>query len=706
MKLVWSVLLTFGMTLSSFAQAYKTPKNVPFPEWIAWTALTPSPEALPQEENDEKKENWGQVMKWVSGQSSWIHHSSGQKNQYGLGLTILNVKGMIPVLQGFFPQAGERLWLLSNREQKGPFDARHANFRGDFAVPPISGDSLCLIWETTNAIPPNWNISHVWYEFASEKSGFGSSGPCNIDVECLGQNQLKDAMVLVLSPTGARRCTGTLLNNTSQDGNPLVLTARHCNTSSESIFVFDYFSPSCGGPDAALNRSVQGAVKLASSSLSDGELWRLDRTPLPQWKPFWAGWNRSDSVPGSAYYGLHHPSGDVLKHSKAELNGVGRSTYLGQVSGTGSYLRVNRWATGTTEPGSSGSPLVQAETNQVVGHLRGGYAACGNDLEDYYGGLFAGWTGIDSTRSLGVWLDPIQQGTESMPGGYYPQPALDVDLELLAPDPNLYCPGQPILAGIVNWGRFCPDSIGVKLRTKQGVVEWNQACSMVFSDTLWLDLRSKLPFTLGSDSLELQLILPEGMEDEYPVDNMRTGFVRINPAPQNTIHYSHPELKQAELRILDTQGNLIWKRASTDSISGSTTDTLCLGIACVNISWPEWHETPPAIPFAEIRFKSMDQELSWNSEVGWGDKNWCQPGPLAKDKAQVIPNPSYGEGYYYSPPQHPGGTVWILDSHGKRVGAFDVQPETMKALPDIALPSGIYFLVPANGGQAVKWIVQ
>ncbi|MDA0930875.1 MAG: T9SS type A sorting domain-containing protein [Bacteroidetes bacterium] len=706
MKSVWTVLFTLGLTLSTFAQEFKSLKRMSFPDWVDWTVLTPNPVPLLSEPNQEKTQPWGQVMNLLPGQGSWIAQAQGHRIQYSVGFTMNQVKATIPVLQGFFPQAGEQLWLLSNRELRGPFDFRHANSRGDFAVPPISGDSLCLIWETTQAIPPNWSISHLWYEPSSEKSGFGSAGPCNIDVECLGQNQLKDAMVLILSPTGARRCTGTLLNNTAQDGSPLILTARHCNTSSESIFVFDYFSPSCGGPDAALNRSVQGAVKLASSSISDGELWKLDRNPLPQWKPFWAGWNRSDSVPGPAYYGLHHPRGDVLKHSKAEMNGLGRSTYLGAVSGTGAYLRVNRWATGTTEPGSSGSPLIQAETNQLVGHLRGGYAACGNELEDYYGGLFAGWAGLDSARSLGVWLDPIQQGTAALPGGYYPQAALDVDFELLAPEPNLYCLGQPILAGIVNWGRICPDSVSIELKSKQGTVEWKQPCSMAFSDTLWLDLRPKIPFALGSDSLELRLILPEGMPDEYPADNLRSAYVRINPAPINTIQYSHPELKQAELRILDTQGNLIWKRASTDSVSGSTTDTLCLGIACVNISWPDWHETPPAIPFAEIRFKGLNQELTWNSEAGWEDKNWCQPSPLAEDKAQVFPNPSQGEGYYYAPPQHVGGTIWILDSHGKRVAAFDAQPETMTALPKIRLASGLYFLVPANGGESVKWIVQ
>ena len=36
------------------------------------------------------------------------------------------------------------------------------------------------------------------------------------------------------------------------------------------------------------------------------------------------------------------------------------------------------WDDGTTEPGSSGSPLFD-QNHRVIGQLHGGYAACGND---------------------------------------------------------------------------------------------------------------------------------------------------------------------------------------------------------------------------------------------------------------------------------------------------------------------------------------
>ena len=41
-------------------------------------------------------------------------------------------------------------------------------------------------------------------------------------------------------------------------------------------------------------------------------------------------------------------------------------------SNAGNYWDVNNWEDGTTEPGSSGSPLFDGNTHRIVGHLYGG----------------------------------------------------------------------------------------------------------------------------------------------------------------------------------------------------------------------------------------------------------------------------------------------------------------------------------------------
>ncbi len=48
------------------------------------------------------------------------------------------------------------------------------------------------------------------------------------------------------------------------------------------------------------------------------------------------------------------------------------------------------WSGGSTEGGSSGSPLIDTTTRRVVGVLSGGFASCANPTGyDYYGRLSA-----------------------------------------------------------------------------------------------------------------------------------------------------------------------------------------------------------------------------------------------------------------------------------------------------------------------------
>jgi len=695
--------LVLGPALKSQVPQEPGPPHVP--AGILWQVFSPLAAQKSAQNQIEKQESWGQVVEVKSDTLFWQSRSVGSAFHYFLGLSVGQAKAMIPVLSGFNPKPGERLWLVSNQSHYGPFDAQHANARGDFAVPPLSGDSLCLIYASASPEPPTVRLSHLWFETLAEKGGFGSSGPCNMDVECISPNPVKDALVLILSPSGARRCTGTLVNNTAQDGAALVLTARHCNTTADAIFVFDYYSPSCGGPDASLLRSIQGGSRLASNPNSDAELWKLDRSPLPQWKPFWAGWNRADSLPGSGYYGLHHPSGDVLKHSTAEFNGVGRSTYLGAVSGSGSYLRVNNWTSGTTEPGSSGSPLIQGGTHAVVGQLRGGYAACSNNLEDYYGGLFAAWNHSDTAQSLGLWLDPAQSNSAALAGGYYPRPVYELDFEVLLPEDRPYCFGQPIRAGIVRWGQTNVDSIGLELRNSAGLQAWKLPASLGFSDTLWVDIKDRLGLELGSDSLELEVKLPAPLSDQQPGDNRRKGRVRIQSGPLNVIQYSHAELKRSELRILSAQGDLIWRRASSDSLSNSSADTLCLGVTCLNVSWPDWHDSPPVISGAQIALSGGGQFQVWNSQQGWNDKNFCLPAPGAAQQPFVFPNPSAGPGYFYLPGSYSEGRILVVDGMGRICGRFEALPGTYTQIPDFRLAAGVYALVPLEGGAGIKWLI-
>ncbi|MBD3869039.1 MAG: hypothetical protein IFK94_13025, partial [Acidobacteria bacterium] len=79
------------------------------------------------------------------------------------------------------------------------------------------------------------------------------------------------------------------------------------------------------------------------------------------------------------------------------------------------------WDLGTTEGGSSGSPLYNQD-HQVIGQLHGGYASCSSQTSDWYGKLSVSWTGGGTNAtSLEPWLDHAGTGQTSVntlvPGG-------------------------------------------------------------------------------------------------------------------------------------------------------------------------------------------------------------------------------------------------------------------------------------------------
>jgi len=82
-----------------------------------------------------------------------------------------------------------------------------------------------------------------------------------------------------------------------------------------------------------------------------------------------------------------------------------------------SHWRVTRWDRGTTEGGSSGSPLFDTN-NRIIGQLHGGSASCRNMSGwDGYGKIAKSWN-VGWTRSgrLRDHLDPSNTRAETVNG--------------------------------------------------------------------------------------------------------------------------------------------------------------------------------------------------------------------------------------------------------------------------------------------------
>lgn len=255
------------------------------------------------------------------------------------------------------------------------------------------------------------------------------SGSCNYDVVCPEGDAWRDQIqsVAAYSTGGNLFCTGAAINNTANNKRPFFLTARHCgidrSNAASVVAYWNFQNSTCrasgsaisgAAGDGQLSQFNSGAIFRASYYLSDMTLIEFD-DPVPiDANVYLSGWNRADDVVPSVV-AIHHPNVDE-KRISFENDPVSISAYLKEDGSGVSHIRVADWDLGTTEPGSSGSPIYDPE-RRIVGQLHGGFAACGNDEPDWYGRINISWDGRDTDSSgLKSWLDPISLGSLAIDG--------------------------------------------------------------------------------------------------------------------------------------------------------------------------------------------------------------------------------------------------------------------------------------------------
>ena len=268
--------------------------------------------------------------------------------------------------------------------------------------------------------------------------GFGNAGSCEVHVNCAeGESWQKEkngvARVLVKQGGGTFWCTGSLVNNTNNDGKPYFLTANHCGNSADSIdyaqwlFYFNYESLNCEQPvfEPELH-TLSGSYVLAhapsgTTSGSDFKLLLLKDTVPSEYRPYYNGWNNLNEASPSGVT-IHHPQGDLKMISTYESSLVSTKYNQSSPDPNEKYWMVTWDETvsghGVTEGGSSGSPIFDYN-GYIVGSLTGGFASCSNlTAADYYGKFSYSWesNGSDSTEQLKYWLDPTNSGVPSLKG--------------------------------------------------------------------------------------------------------------------------------------------------------------------------------------------------------------------------------------------------------------------------------------------------
>lgn len=292
-------------------------------------------------------------------------------------------------------------------------------------------------------------VVHGYRSLDYKQKYIGDSGNCNNNVICPEGDNWRDqirsvGILLTQNNLAAGFCSGALINNSCQDETPFFLTANHCGADDPTTVVgFNFESTTCTGNSGPyLNNTISGVSLRASNGGSDVMLLELSSVPPASYNVYYSGWDRTGNI-STGHVGIHHPAGD-LKKITFDTNAGTQGTFSGAAC-----WRVGNWEDGTTEGGSSGSPLFNS-SGLIIGQLYGGSASCSSITEDFYGRFDVSWDGGSNPgNELKTWLDPCNTGATTLQG-------YDPNAIVLNEDASITFSQAPA-------GTLCGDTISQKL---------------------------------------------------------------------------------------------------------------------------------------------------------------------------------------------------------------------------------------------------
>jgi len=607
----------------------------------------------------------------------------------------------------------------------GAFTNKNHNPDGNFAVMPLAGDEIVFELHEPATVAGKSEIQfesiiHGYRDFYGAMKNFGSSGSCNINVNCpLGEgweNQIR-SICMLLTANNSRFCSGAMVNNTNQDGRPFILTARHCQAANNTIFMFNYQSPGCLSINGPTNFTVQGCVTRASRAGTDFALLELNQAPPANYNVFYAGWSNENVIPQTTT-GIHHPAGDIKKISRDDDPSV-YFTYSNALC-----WRVQNWEQGTTEGGSSGSPLFD-QNKRIVGQLFGGSASCQSITHDNYGRFDVSWaTGNQASSRLREWLDSANTGVTTLDGlgdNFVPF-AYDLRVVSIDAPVGVYCNVQSITPKIVirNLGTEVISNFKIKYGVNGPInmtYDWSGTLNPGENTTVELN---PLVINIGNNqTLGVEVAEPNGMEDENTSNNFGTSnysWLEGFPHQLQLTTDNYSDETSWELRDLFT--NQILYSVARGDLSDATTynETFCLPKGCYKFILKDSYGDGICCGFNGNGSYSLTNHE--NTTLVQGGQftfqettEFCVDTILTNIKLlqenlgfTIAPNPTAGQFQLISKSnQKPQGIVEIYNLNGQLLNSFNIS-ESRQMIDISDYNSGIYLLkiIDSNTSQVLR----
>jgi len=376
--------------------------------------------------------------------NSGISFIAGNMKVWRVGIRSKEAYSLNILFSKFRLPPGAQLFVYNSDQSEilGSYTEKNNTEINMLPVQPIGGDELIVEYQEPldAAFEGEIEIGEVNHDFLGIFRATEPRDPeqsCHPNLVCYPEDIQPGSGVVGLIINGTTYCTGSLVNNTAENGIPYLLTATHClNRNYNASFLanrrydimagsivafFNYNSPLCDinirGP---LQMTMASADSVLISEKHDISLLKLKETPPAEYQPYYLGWNAGSS-PSAPFHGLHHPNGGIKKvaidEDRLSLSSFDLPNYNQEEPN--SWWEVGGWDTGATEGGSSGSPLLDKE-KRIVGTLTGGVSMCSSPRgPDSYASLFKLWEveeSLDNSNPISHYLDPAELQTRQMDG--------------------------------------------------------------------------------------------------------------------------------------------------------------------------------------------------------------------------------------------------------------------------------------------------